>query len=113
MEGLRENLSQPVAFATAPLTSEYPTTSDLQRNGSLSSDTDIEEPMIKRFRPRKGGTMGGGHAGTAAGSSSHSARTPIPVVDLDDEEFEDMFDEGWHFHTLNYIYMFPYPLFYR
>src|SRR6202035_3878225 len=110
MEGLRENLSQHVAFATAPLTSEYPTTSGLQRNGSLSSDTDIEEPMIKRFVPRKGGN---GYVGTAAGSSNRSARAPIPVVDLDDEEFEDMFDEGWHFYTLKYIYMFAYPIFYR
>ncbi|KAJ7285624.1 hypothetical protein C8J57DRAFT_1496358 [Mycena rebaudengoi] len=67
MQGMLDNLSQPVAFATAPLGAmEYESSANsagktklssqttLRRDGSLSSDTDIEEPMVTRFARRLG-----------------------------------------------------------
>ncbi|KAL4074494.1 hypothetical protein V8B97DRAFT_2016576 [Scleroderma yunnanense] len=56
MEGMLDNLSQPVAFTTAPLGTE----ADLQgkkglrRDGSSSSDTDREEPLFTRFSRKLG-----------------------------------------------------------
>ncbi|KAG2041966.1 hypothetical protein BDR03DRAFT_932209 [Suillus americanus] len=46
MEGMLDNLSQPVAFATAPLGTELPPSGKktLRRDGSSCSDTDIEQP---------------------------------------------------------------------
>lgn len=56
MQGMLDNLSQPVAFATAPL--EAPGARSphrkLQRDGSLSSDTDGEENMMSRLTKRLG-----------------------------------------------------------
>ncbi|KAJ6546464.1 hypothetical protein DFH09DRAFT_643900 [Mycena vulgaris] len=98
MQGMLDNLSQPVAFATAPLgTPESQPTSHmartklssqtmLRRDGSLSSDTDIEEPMVARFARRLG----------MSGDSKKSDRSPNnlktrPVATPDPEED---FDEG-------------------
>lgn len=50
MEGMLDNLSQPVAFATAPLAFDLtdpeasPVRDTLAREGSLSSDTDADDP---------------------------------------------------------------------
>jgi hypothetical protein len=70
-----DNLSQPVAFATAPLPlADHPYNMSLQRNGSLSSDTDVEEPTTTRRKLPK---------------------PPPAVPHLGDEEFEDdIFDQG-------------------
>jgi hypothetical protein len=91
MEGMLENLSQPVAFATAPLpnTAEYPPTpsSQLQRNGSLSSDTDIDEPIMKRFQSKKNDSDGK--------NGNIFKKTGMSIVNLGEEEFEDdIFEEG-------------------
>ncbi|KAF9227995.1 hypothetical protein BS17DRAFT_774614 [Gyrodon lividus] len=56
MEGMLDNLSQPVAFTTAPLGTE-PNLSGkkgLQRDGSSSSDTDREEPFAFKFSRKLG-----------------------------------------------------------
>ncbi|KAL1709880.1 hypothetical protein EV121DRAFT_252482 [Schizophyllum commune] len=56
MQGMLDNLSQPVAFATAPLESPDARSAHrkLQRDGSLSSDTDGEENMMSRLTKRLG-----------------------------------------------------------
>ncbi|CAK5277774.1 unnamed protein product [Mycena citricolor] len=63
MQGMLDNLSQPVAFATAPLghvesvsssSKRTKLASHLPREGSLSSDTDLEEPIVSRFARRLG-----------------------------------------------------------
>jgi hypothetical protein len=103
MQGMLDNLSQPVAFATAPLGSSEAATpavnsatpsSALRRDGSLSSDTDIEEPMVKRFTRRIGMSRGGKKGDRSVGSSSGlDASTSKPH--MHEEEFdEDIFDEG-------------------
>ncbi|KAG1800838.1 uncharacterized protein HD556DRAFT_1438836 [Suillus plorans] len=56
MEGMLDNLSQPVAFATAPLGTE-PTPAgkkNSRRDGNSSSDTDIEQPHTSTFFTRLG-----------------------------------------------------------
>jgi len=56
MEGLLDNLSQPVAFATAPLGTE-PSLSGkrgLQRDGNSGSETEREEPFVSRFSRKLG-----------------------------------------------------------
>lgn len=86
-----DNLSQPVAFATAPLgQGETPYSRDLHRDGSLSSDTDFDEP-ISRFTRKLG--MGKGSAKKKdhlAGTSAETARMEMPDEDFD----EDFFDQG-------------------
>ncbi|PIL23806.1 hypothetical protein GSI_13557 [Ganoderma sinense ZZ0214-1] len=47
-EGMLEHLSRPVAFATAPLAPEDPSL-NRARNGSWSSDTDLEDPISKKI----------------------------------------------------------------
>lgn len=62
MQGMLDNLSQPVAFATVPLgpeTSQDSTTPDntapeIRGDGGLSSDTDLDEPIFSRFSRKIG-----------------------------------------------------------
>ncbi|KAG1756287.1 uncharacterized protein EDB91DRAFT_4955 [Suillus paluster] len=55
MEGMLDNLSQPVAFATAPLGTEPPSGKKTsRRDGSSSSATDIEQPHTSKFLTRLG-----------------------------------------------------------
>lgn len=103
MEGMLDNLSQPVAFATAPLGSAEGSTPAaqraLRRDGSLSSDTDIEDPMATRFTRRIG--MGKNvkvKTDRSLGATSKldalkGARAPS--VDLGEDGFDDdIFEEG-------------------
>jgi hypothetical protein len=62
MQGMLDNLSQPVAFATIPLgpeTSKDSSTSDMtapeiRGDGGLSSDTDHDEPIFSKFSRKIG-----------------------------------------------------------
>ncbi|KAJ3844467.1 hypothetical protein F5878DRAFT_648885 [Lentinula raphanica] len=55
MQGMLDNLSQPVAFATVPLGTEATAgTSSPRRDSSLSSDTDSEEPIVARLTRKLG-----------------------------------------------------------
>jgi hypothetical protein len=56
MEGMMDNLSQPVAFTTAPLGTEsaFSGKAGLQRDGSLGSETEREEPFVSRFSRKLG-----------------------------------------------------------
>ncbi|KAF8892606.1 hypothetical protein BD779DRAFT_1610156 [Infundibulicybe gibba] len=88
MQGMLDNLSQPVAFATVPLGNGEPIiptpgvkTPPLaqripRRDGSTSSDTDIEEPMLSRFSRRIG-----------IGRKSNSTMSNVSQTDEFDDEF--------------------------
>src|SRR6266571_1172569 len=61
MQGMLDNLSQPVAFATIPLGPETPASPasdrpspELRRDGNLSSDTDPDEPIFSKFSRKIG-----------------------------------------------------------
>ena len=91
LEGMLDNLSQPVAFATAPLAADdFPPAplAALQRNGSLSSDTDIEEPMVRRITRKIG--MGKDAAKVKSPSGPSTSKPPAVEEEFDD----DAFDEG-------------------
>ncbi|KAJ7063096.1 hypothetical protein C8F01DRAFT_1131511 [Mycena amicta] len=94
MQGMLDNLSQPVAFATAPLgtpelqSGTRPSRETFSRqDGNLSSDTDIEEPMVARFARRLG--MSGDSRRSL--SSLKPKVAPAPEPDPDDD-----FEEGDH-----------------
>lgn len=53
MEGMLDNLSQPVAFTTAPLGTE-PNLRDIPRHGSSSSDTDRDDPLMTKLSKKLG-----------------------------------------------------------
>ncbi|KAF9036744.1 hypothetical protein BJ165DRAFT_1559775, partial [Panaeolus papilionaceus] len=84
MQGMLDNLSQPVAFATVPIgnpeSSNTPTPDDQRkhrkqnkssnegkRDGSMSSDTDADEPIFSRFTRRIGISREGSRAGAGPG----------------------------------------------
>ncbi|KAF7295116.1 hypothetical protein MIND_01050000 [Mycena indigotica] len=86
MQGMLDNLSQPVAFATAPLgfPEIHPTEPLIRHDGNASSDTDFEEPMVARFARRLGMSSDGRKT-----SSMPNEKVP-PIADDDD------FEEGDH-----------------
>ena len=106
MQGMLDNLSQPVAFATVPLghpESPNPPSSpskinDLRRDGSLSSDTDMDEPIFSKFTRR----IGISREGSKSGPSSQSSRNPPSNGGHGNggnlEEYDDAFlEEGYCF----------------
>lgn len=102
MQGMMDNLSQPVAFATAPLGdaepnsgSSTPPDRDLRRDPSFSSDTDSasDEPLFSRFSRR----IGLGRDGKKPTRGSN-LRTATPKTDEDFDE--DFLDEGQSINLL-------------
>jgi hypothetical protein len=91
MQGMLDNLSQPVAFATVPLGNQDPSASastsamkeGLRKDNSFSSDTDYEEPMLSRFTRRMG-----------IGPVRDSGKQKATPIDTEGFEDEDLFDEG-------------------
>ncbi|KAJ7721072.1 hypothetical protein DFH07DRAFT_858139 [Mycena maculata] len=93
MQGMLDNLSQPVAFATAPLgapESQPPNNVArtklssqimLRRDGSLSSD---EEPMVARFARRLGMSGDSKKSDRPSNLNTRTISTPEP-----DEDFEE------------------------
>ncbi|THV08084.1 hypothetical protein K435DRAFT_959533 [Dendrothele bispora CBS 962.96] len=97
MQGMLDNLSQPVAFATAPLgaptesstangTSTPPRVA--RRDSSLSSDTDMEEPMVSRWTRKLGMTRTSSHNFGKNAQANSSAQTILASED-DNELFDD------------------------
>ncbi|KIK03837.1 hypothetical protein K443DRAFT_676492 [Laccaria amethystina LaAM-08-1] len=90
MQGMLDNLSQPVAFATVPLGNQDPSASastsamkeGLRKDNSFSSDTDYEEPMLSRFTRRMG-----------IGPVRDSGKQKATPIDTEGFEDEDLFDE--------------------
>lgn len=103
MQGMLDNLSQPVAFATVPLGNpEAPNESqidvkseEIRRDGALSSDTDVDEPIFSKFTRK----IGMSREGSKSGRSGRSSRNPVsnsarPSYDSNDGDFEDFLEEG-------------------
>lgn len=104
MQGMLDNLSQPVAFATIPLSQDPaedlpnpadPPTSEIRRDsGNMSSDTDLEEPILSKFSRKIG-------LGRKLGDRSRrSGQKPVVPVTAQsstssksDLEFEDEGDD--------------------
>lgn len=92
MQGMLDNLSQPVAFATVPLGMESSSGTKTpplpRRDASLSSDTDsAEEPMLSRFTRRIGMSRDG--------KKTNRRSTLGMATSSGDDDFEEgMFDEG-------------------
>ncbi|RXW15865.1 hypothetical protein EST38_g9988 [Candolleomyces aberdarensis] len=105
MQGMLDNLSQPVAFATAPLGNEaiasddpstsqtYPPSTPLRRDSSLSSDTDNDEHMLSKWTRK----MGINRERTKSKSSSSGrqkagtgpSRKESTSSSFQDDDFED------------------------
>lgn len=99
-----DHLSQPVAFATASLGFHEVSRRNLKREGSNSSDTDVEDTI----RSRKGFARGqskalspdnsfatayDGDAGGARSAMAKSSRISQSIVDLRND-FDEIVDEG-------------------
>jgi hypothetical protein len=90
MEGMLDNLSQPVAFATIPLAFDQP--SGPVREGSLSSDTDIDDTGAGGSAPVWKGRIGGAHLG---GLGEKEKGKEEDLVDLGgDSDVEVLADNG-------------------
>ncbi|KAJ7905275.1 hypothetical protein B0H14DRAFT_3102770 [Mycena olivaceomarginata] len=87
MQGMLDNLSPARAPESAPpnhvVRTKLSSHAGLRRDGSLSSDTDIEEPMVTRFARRLG--MSGDTKKSSSILNTKRVATPDP---------EDDFDEG-------------------
>ncbi|KAF8162995.1 hypothetical protein B0H34DRAFT_794745 [Crassisporium funariophilum] len=107
MQGMLDNLSQPVAFATAPLgnpeTSNEPSSSankiedHRRRDGSLSSDTDVDEPIFSKFTRRIGMSREGsltGRAGRSGRNITTKGKQPSHLEDDNLDEYDDFLEEG-------------------
>jgi len=101
MQGMLENLSQPVAFATAPLgdpevqTPQSPgaKTEEKRRDRSLSSDTDSDEPIFSKFTRRIGLTRD-------VGKSTRSQSSQQSTQDEDDAFDSDFMADGMLFSMI-------------
>lgn len=109
MQGMLDNLSQPVAFATVPLghpeipisPSSTDKSDDIRRDGSLSSDTDLDEPIFSKFTRRIGMSREGSKSGRSDLSSRKlpsNGKQPEHGIDGSFEEYnEDFLEEGYSF----------------
>lgn len=101
-------LSQPVAFATAPLAPPSPGEGSRRRDGSSSSDTDLEDVISKRFSRGIGlvkaarSRMLTRHDSSATASDSENGRAgssafpPRPIQEAVRDDWDDEFgaDDG-------------------
>lgn len=104
MQGMLDNLSQPVAFATAPLgkpdavlpsgTKTPPVSPHKRRDGNMSSDTDPDEPIFSRFTRRIGISRDGSSGQLGNASSTSSSKLKTSSQDAFDD---DMFEDGGYF----------------
>ena len=106
MQGMLDNLSQPVAFATVPLghpeipisPSSPDKTDDIRRDGSLSSDTDLDEPIFSKFTRRIGISRKGSkndHSGLSSRKFPSNGKQPEHEIEGSFEDNEEFFDEGY------------------
>jgi hypothetical protein len=104
MEGMLDNLSQPVAFATIPLAFDQP--SGPVREGSLSSDTDIDDSgsggSALGWRRRMGmGARVGGLSGKEKGKEED-------LIDLgNDSDLEVLADDGMSHFSSAFFNLLP------
>ncbi|KII88963.1 hypothetical protein PLICRDRAFT_53460 [Plicaturopsis crispa FD-325 SS-3] len=94
MEGMLDNLSQPVAFATAPLGAEPP--QQKRPEGSSSSDTDADDTLATRFSRKiksAGSRVLAGDNSFGRGAKPRS-QPSVEVYDDFDEAFADDGDDS-------------------
>lgn len=109
MQGMLDNLSQPVAFATIPLSQDpaedspnpvdRPTSEIRSDSGNVSSDTDLEEPILSKFSRKIGlgrklgdrSQRTGRKAVLPASKGSTSSKSDL---EFEDEEGDDFLDAG-------------------
>jgi hypothetical protein len=106
MQGMMDNLSQPVAFATVPLSDDDPaftsqnlrSSSTPRRESSLgSSDGEVPEaPKPSIFSKTFGFPRVGRSKKPSAGSATQTEQVSEQDIDFDD----GIFDEGRHFAGL-------------
>ncbi|KJA27397.1 hypothetical protein HYPSUDRAFT_35294 [Hypholoma sublateritium FD-334 SS-4] len=100
MQGMLDNLSQPVAFATVPLNGpEIPAADTLDSQTRpeevLSSDTDPDEPIFSKFTRKIGMGREGGRSGRAGRNRAIPESSQQPTYNQDDDsDFEDFLEEG-------------------
>ena len=100
MQGMLDNLSQPVAFATVPLNGpEIPAADTLDGQTRpeeiLSSDTDPDEPIFSKFTRKIGMGREGGRSGRAGWNRAIPESSQQPTYNQDeDSDFEDFLEEG-------------------
>jgi hypothetical protein len=110
MQGMLDNLSQPVAFATIPLSQEPVQSSstpidqhtpDTRRDsGNASSDTDLEEPILSKFsrkiglRSKVGDRSRRMQKATSPVASQGPRSSNKNDLDFDGEEDDDFLDAG-------------------
>ncbi|KAF9483810.1 hypothetical protein BDN70DRAFT_918193 [Pholiota conissans] len=105
MQGMLDNLSQPVAFATVPLNAPeispaeppYSKSESRRRDEALSSDTDVDEPIFSKFTRKIGIGRENSRSGQTSSSRNRNASTGAqkPSHNQDDEsDFEDFLEDG-------------------
>ncbi|KAH9483759.1 hypothetical protein JR316_0003235 [Psilocybe cubensis] len=103
MQGMLDNLSQPVAFATAPLDDpEFPNSpsaekkpEETRKDDNLSSDTDADEPIFSRFTRKIGMSREGSKSSRSRKNSHETANTNLKKAAYeDDDDFEDFLEAG-------------------
>ena len=98
MQGMLDNLSQPVAFATVPLGEAEQNVAERtppspSRDPNFSSDTDsADEPMFSRFSRRIGFTREGK-------KPTRASKLSKAIPSTDDDSDGDLFDEGQYEHS--------------
>lgn len=111
MQGMLDNLSQPVAFATVPLGNpEAPNESqkdvkseEFRRDGALSSDTDVDEPIFSKFTRKIGMSREGSKSGRSGRSSRNIVGDSVQPSYHDNGDFEDFLEEGMSIFMLFFI----------
>lgn len=90
-EGMLHNLSQPVAFATAPLYPEYslPAKRRLKRDGNSSSETDLDDSLTTRLKRNLGLSI----SASTKGWSRTQVKADTATIDEDFED-DDLFENG-------------------
>jgi hypothetical protein len=106
MQGMLDNLSQPVAFATVPLNapedippaeSSNSKTESRRRDEVLSSDTDADEPIFSKFTRKIGMSREGSRPGQSSSNRNHNAPSSSQQASYnkdDDSDFEDFLEDG-------------------
>ncbi|KAF9533376.1 hypothetical protein CPB83DRAFT_845168 [Crepidotus variabilis] len=103
MQGMLDNLSQPVAFATVPLGPDTPPqetpmaekmASGHRRDGNLSSDTDPEEPIFSKFTRKIGLSNPGSKISERTSRNQKPTHSTKSKDDFSFEEDDDFFEEG-------------------
>jgi hypothetical protein len=108
MQGMLDNLSQPVAFATVPLghpeipisPSSSDKADDIHHDASLSSDTDLDEPIFSKFTRRIGMSRKGSKSGRSGLSSRNfpsNSKQAEHEIDGSLGEYNEDFFEGHSF----------------